>query len=71
MIEREASIKVYNEILGAKGARGHLVRVAPEGYYEVTIESQGRTFTSYMPIHATVILSAEPEEDLPTIEVER
>ena len=42
MIEREAAIKIYNETLGAKGAKGRLVRVAPEGFYEVTIESGGK-----------------------------
>ena len=42
MIEREAAIKVYNEALGAKGAKARLVRVAAEGYYEVTLESQGQ-----------------------------
>ena len=30
MIERESIIKIYNEALGAKGAKGKLVRVAPE-----------------------------------------
>ena len=42
MIEREAAIKIYNETLGAKGAKGRLVRVAPEGFYEVTLESRGK-----------------------------
>jgi hypothetical protein len=71
MIEREAAIKIYSEILGAKGAKGRLVRVAPEGFYEVTIESQGRHYTGLLPLQATVILAAEPEEEVATIEVER
>lgn len=71
MIEREATIKIYNEALGAKGAKGRLVRVAPEGFYEVLIESQGRNYTTLLPIHNTVILSAEPEEEHSGIEVER
>ena len=49
MIEREAAIKVYNEALGAKGAKARLVRVAPEGYYEVMIESQGKQHTTLLP----------------------
>jgi hypothetical protein len=71
MIEREASIKIYNETLGAKGIKGRLVRVAAEGFYEVTIESGGRNFTSLLPIGSTVIVAADPEVDVATIEVER
>lgn len=71
MIEREAAIKVYNETLGAKGARGKLVRVSEHGYYEVLIESAGRYFTALLPVAGTVILAAEPEEAISTIDVER
>jgi hypothetical protein len=71
MIEREAAIKIYSEILGAKGAKGRLVRVAPEGFYEVTIESGGKNFTGLLPIQSTVILAAEAEEEVQGIEVER
>ncbi len=71
MIEREAAVKVYNETLGAKGARGKLVRVSEHGYYEVMIESAGRFFTALLPVASTVILAAEPEEAVSTIEVER
>lgn len=71
MIEREAAIKIYNEALGAKGVKGRLVRVAPEGYYEVTLESQGRQHTSLLPISSTVIIASEAEEEVATIPVER
>jgi hypothetical protein len=71
MIEREAAIKIYSEILGAKGAKGRLVRVASEGFYEVTIESGGKNFTGLLPIQSTVILAAEAEEEVQPIEVER
>ena len=71
MIEREAAIKVYSETLGVKGAKGRLVRVSPEGFYEVILESNGRFYTSLLPIPSTVILAAEPEEEVATIEVER
>ncbi len=71
MIEREAAIKIYNETLGAKGAKGRLVRVASEGFYEVTLDVQGRSYTSLLPIQETVILAAEPELEVPTLEVER
>jgi hypothetical protein len=71
MIEREAAIKIYNETLGAKGAKGRLVRVSSEGFFEVTIESGGRNYTALLPISSTVLLAAEPESEVPTIEVER
>jgi len=71
MIEREAAIKIYNESLGAKGAKGRLVRVAPEGFYEVMLESAGKNYTTLLPIPSTVILAAEAEEEVAAIEVER
>jgi hypothetical protein len=71
MIEPEAAIKIYNEALGAKGAKGRLVRVADEGFYEVTLESGGKNYTTLLPIAETVILAADPEEEVATLEVER
>lgn len=75
MIEREGNIRIYSEILantlGAKTAKGRLVRVAPEGFYEVRIESSGKWYTSLLPVASTVILAAEAEEEVPSIEVER
>ena len=71
MIEREGAIKIYNETLGAKGNKGRLVRVAAEGYYEVRLEAGGRYYTTLLPIGTTVLLAADPEEDVPSIEVER
>jgi hypothetical protein len=71
MIEREAAIRVYNETLGAKGSKGKLVRVAAEGFYEVTLESAGKNYTTLLPIHATVILAADPVEEVAPLEVER
>jgi hypothetical protein len=71
MIEREAIIKVYNETLGAKGVKGRLVRIADDGFYEVTLEIGGRNYTSLLPISSTVILAAEPEEEHAAIQVER
>jgi hypothetical protein len=71
MIEREGAIKIYNEVLGAKGAKGRLVRVADEGYYEDTIDIGGKAYTGLLPIASTVILAAEPEEEIAALEVER
>jgi hypothetical protein len=71
MIERESVIKVYNETLGAKGVKGKLIRVASDGYYEVTLEISGKNYTSLLPIGATVILAVDPEEEVASIQVER
>jgi hypothetical protein len=75
MIEREAAILIYSEILantlGAKMAKGRLVRVASEGFYEVMLESSGRNYTALLPIGATVLVAAKPEEEIPALEVER
>jgi hypothetical protein len=71
MIEREAAVRVYSEVLGAKGAGGKLVRVAPEGFYEVTLAMQGGNYTTLLPVASTVIMAAKPEPEVPPIEVER
>lgn len=74
MIEREAPIRIYSEILantlGAKMAKGRLVRVA-EGFYEVLLEASGKNYTTLLPVASTVIMAAEPEEEVGKIEVER
>ena len=75
MIEREAAILIYSEILantlGAKMTKGRLVRLASEGFYEVMIESSGRSFTALLPIGSTVVVAAKPEEEIAPLEVER
>lgn len=71
MIEREGAVKIYSEVLGAKGAKGKLVRVTAEGFYEVTVDIGGKPFTGLLPIASTVIIAAEPEEEISALEVER
>jgi len=71
MIEREAQVKIYSEVLGAKGARGKLIRVAAEGFYEISLEVSGRMHTTLLPISSTVVVAADPEEQVATLEVER
>src|SRR5207245_11467177 len=51
--------------------KGRLVRVAPEGFYEVTLESGGKYYTTLLPVSNTVRLAAEPEEAVPALEVKR
>jgi hypothetical protein len=76
MIEREAPIRIYSEILastlGAKVAKGKLVRVTEDGFYEVLLEASGRNYTTLLPVQSTVIMAVEAEEEMPTtLEVER
>ena len=75
MIESEAPIRIYSEtlanLLGAKTANGRLVRVSKDGYYEVTLSTQGGNYTTLLPIASTVIMAAQPEPAVPAIEVER
>ena len=76
MIEREATVKISNDPLanllgGTKAASGRLVRVAPDGFYEVTLALQGGSYTTLLPIAGTVIIAAKPEPEVPPIEVER
>lgn len=75
MIERESAVRIYSEILattlGAKMAKGRLVRVTNEGYYEVLLDVSGKHHTCLLPIQSTVLLAAEAEEEIAAIEVER
>jgi hypothetical protein len=75
MIEREASVRIYSEILanllGAKAPKGRLVRVAADGFFEVLLEAQGKSYTTLLPIQSTVIMAVEPEPEVAAIEVER
>ena len=75
MIEREAPVRIYSEILantlGAKVAKGKLVRVTSDGFYEVLLEASGKSYTTLLPIPSTVIMVVEAEEEIPTMAVER
>ena len=75
MIERESAVRIYSEILattlGAKMAKGRLVRVSNEGFYEVQLDVSGKHHTCLLPIQSTVLLAAEAEEEIASIEVER
>lgn len=76
MIEREETVKISSDLLanllgGTKAANGKLVRISPDGYYEVTLTLQGGSYTTLLPVAATAIISTKPESDIPPIEVER
>ena len=57
-------VLIHNELLGLKGARGTLIRIAPEGYYEVNLRFGGNVHRVLLPIVASVVISAEPEPNV-------
>jgi hypothetical protein len=76
MIEREATVKISSDLLGnllggTKTVSGRLVRVASEGYYEVTLALQGGSYTTLLPIAGTAIIATRPEPEVASIDVER
>lgn len=70
-MDLQSHVRVYNEALGVKGAKGKLLQVHSEGFFEIALEVKERLFEAYLPISGTVLLSAEPLEQTEAIEVER
>jgi hypothetical protein len=60
-MEIPTDVLIHNELLGLKGARGVLIRVAPEGYYELNLRFGNNTHRVLLPLVATVVIAAEPE----------
>jgi hypothetical protein len=54
-------VLIHNELLGLKGARGTLIRIAPEGYYEVNLRFGNNTHRVLLPIDTSVVIAADPE----------
>jgi hypothetical protein len=75
MIENEAPIFIANdamaEIIKAKSAKGKMVRISDEGYYEVRLTLNGKQHTAFLPINTTVLVAATPEGEFASIAVER
>jgi len=65
-------VLIHNELLGLKGARGSLIRIAPEGYYEVNLRFGGNVHRVLLPIVTSVVIAAEPEPNVgEQVEIER
>jgi len=75
MIESEAAIFIANdamaEIIKAKSAKGKLVRVSEEGFYEVRLTLNGKNHTAYLPVSTTVVVAAVPDGEFASIPIER
>ena len=59
-MDLQSYVRVYNEALGVKGAKGNLLQVHDNGYYEIALEVKERFFEAFLPINGTVLLAAEP-----------
>ena len=71
-MEIPSEVLIHNELLGLKGTRGTVIRIAPEGYYEVNLKFGNNTHRVLLPTVATVLINAEPETlATGSVEVER
>ena len=61
-MELPAEVLIHNEVLGLKGSRGDLLRISPEGYYEVNLAFGERIHRVLLPIESTVVIQREAEE---------
>jgi hypothetical protein len=61
-MELPAEVMIHNELLGMRGKAGSLLGVHPEGYYELTVAFGDSLHRLVMPIAATVLIAAQPEE---------
>lgn len=70
-MDLQSQIRVYNDSLGVKGAKGKLLQIHPEGYYEVALEVKERYHQALLPINNTVLLAAEPLVETESVTVDR
>ena len=70
-MELQSQVRVYNETLGIKGAKGRLLQVHKAGYFEIALEVKERYHEALMPINGTVLLAAEPISEMETVPVQR
>ena len=71
-MELPSDVLIHNELLGLKGGRGSLIRVASEGYYEVNLVFGQNQHRVLLPIHSTVVIHQEAEDSVQAdFEIER
>ena len=65
-------VLIHNELLGLKGSRASLIRISPEGYYEVNLRFGNNTHRVLLPIQGSVLIASEAEPSSgDTVEIER
>jgi hypothetical protein len=71
-MELHTGVLIHNETLGVKGAKGVLLQISSDGYYEVNLIFGERVHRTLFPIQGTVLISSEPEDTTrPEMEIER
>ena len=70
-MDEQSHVRVYNEALGVKGAKGKLLQIHSAGYYEIALEVKERFYQALVPIHGTVLLAAEPIVETESVAVDR
>lgn len=71
-MEIPAKVSVFNRTLEMKGKPGTLVATSTDGYYEITLEFNGKIHTALFPIAETVVIFHEPNPQISAdFEVER
>jgi hypothetical protein len=73
-MELPVPVMIHNEQLGLKGTKGSLIQVYPEGFYLVTTTFGSKQHKVQLPIHQTILIHAEAEEETlagESLEIER
>ena len=71
-MELPTEVMVHNELVGFKGNKGVLLRIASEGFYELNVAFGERIHRVMLPIGSTVLIGAEAETAVPAdFEIER
>lgn len=70
-MEIPAKIMVRHPVFGDKQMAGTLVAVNEGGFFEVNLQLGAARHTFLMPIAQTVIIYADPNPEVATIEIER
>jgi hypothetical protein len=71
-MELPTDVLIHNELLGMKGARGRLLQLGREGYYEVNCQFGDRIHRVLLPVNSTVVISTTPEATFSgELEIER
>ena len=62
-MEVPAEVLIHNELVGMKGAKGTLLTISPQGYYELNVRFGGeRLHRVLLPITTTVLIARDAEE---------
>ena len=73
-MELPAEVFVHNELLALKGSRGTVLRIAPQGYFELNLAFGQQNHRVLMPVQSTIIIQQEAETAVSAdleVEIER